>query len=98
MTEREFCYWVQGFVEMNPNAMVTHTQWEIIKDHLKLVFKKETPDRLAVQDPKPAPFPSYPPVPVDRAFPSQPEWTPPKPFTRPAWMLPDTPWPPTVIC
>lgn len=94
MTEREFCYWLQGFVEMNPNAMVTHTQWEIIKDHLKLVFKKETPDR-------PAPFPGYPPVPADRVLTqtTPDEWTPPKPFIRPAWMLPDAQWPPgTVIC
>lgn len=45
MDEKSFCMWLQGFVEMNPNAMITHTQWEILKDHLKLVFKKETPYR-----------------------------------------------------
>ena len=30
---------------MNPEAMITHTQWLILKDHLNLVFKKETPLR-----------------------------------------------------
>ena len=31
---------------MNPNAMITHTQWETLKDHLKTVFNKETPNRF----------------------------------------------------
>lgn len=43
MNEHDFCMWLQGFVEMNPNAMPTLTQWRIIKDRLALVVKKETP-------------------------------------------------------
>lgn len=45
MNELQFAYWLKGFVEMNPEAMITHTQWLILKDHLNLVFKKETPSR-----------------------------------------------------
>lgn len=45
LTPEQFCYWLKGFVEMNPEAMITHTQWLILKDHLNLVFKKETPLR-----------------------------------------------------
>lgn len=45
MTEQQFAYWLKGFIEMNPEAMITHTQWLILKDHLNLVFKKETPLR-----------------------------------------------------
>jgi len=42
MTTENFAYWLKGFVEINgtePNK----EQWQIIKDHLELVFKKETP-------------------------------------------------------
>ena len=45
MNEQQFAYWLKGFIEMNPEAMITHTQWLILKDHLNLVFKKETPLR-----------------------------------------------------
>lgn len=43
MTERDFAYWLQGFVEINGDVP-TQAQWDIIKDHLQLVFKKETPE------------------------------------------------------
>jgi len=45
MTAEQFTYWLQGFMEMaNPESLDT-TQTQIIKDHLKLVFDKQTPDR-----------------------------------------------------
>lgn len=46
MNSEQFCYWLNGFVELNPNAMLTLTQWQVIKDHLALVHKKETPFRF----------------------------------------------------
>lgn len=67
MTESQFTWWLQGFVELNPNAMLTLTQWQIVKDHLALVFKKETPNRFSHNTPVtplpfPAPFPgNFPP-------------------------------------
>jgi len=36
-----FCYWLQGYVELHgsiPNEM----QWDLIKQHLQLVFNKQT--------------------------------------------------------
>ena len=42
MTAENFTYWLQGFAEINKQAP-TEEQWKIIKDHLQLVFKKETP-------------------------------------------------------
>ena len=42
MTSEQFTYWLQGHCEMNPTRMPTEAQWEMIKDHLNLVFKKET--------------------------------------------------------
>lgn len=43
MTPEQFTYWMQGFVELN-GAAPTPEQWECIKDHLKTVFHKVTPD------------------------------------------------------
>lgn len=45
MTPEQFCYWLQGYVEITENSPTpTKSEWLIIKDHLKLVFKKVTPD------------------------------------------------------
>lgn len=44
MTPDQFTYWLQGFAEVN-GAAPTREQWQIICDHLALVFKKETPKR-----------------------------------------------------
>lgn len=46
MNPTEFCYWLQGYFELREgNSALTEGQTEIIKDHLQLVFKKDTPDR-----------------------------------------------------
>lgn len=45
MTPENFTYWLQGFAEVHKEAP-TPEQWSIIKDHLQLVFKKETPDYI----------------------------------------------------
>jgi hypothetical protein len=42
LTPENFCRWLQGFAELTsytPDAI----QWQIIKDHLNLVFDKVTP-------------------------------------------------------
>jgi hypothetical protein len=43
MTPEQFAYWLQGFAELNQQAPNTE-QWQAIRDHLSLVFKKETPE------------------------------------------------------
>jgi hypothetical protein len=46
MTPKDFTYWLQGFFELsNEDVTLSHRQLKIIKDHLNLVFDKETPDR-----------------------------------------------------
>ncbi len=44
MTQSDFTFWLQGYVEIC-GARPDETQWLIIKDHLKEVFDKRTPDR-----------------------------------------------------
>jgi len=43
---QDFCYWLQGFVELQDSDSISDKQWLVIKDHLKLVFDKKTPDRF----------------------------------------------------
>ncbi|MNR16057.1 hypothetical protein D3C85_1326270 [compost metagenome] len=45
MNEQTFCFWLQGFVELSDTDTISEKQWLMIKDHLKLVFDKKTPDR-----------------------------------------------------
>jgi uncharacterized protein YlzI (FlbEa/FlbD family) len=47
LTERDFCYWLQGFFELNAGAVtLTSQQIESIRNHLNLVFEHsiDTPD------------------------------------------------------
>lgn len=43
MTPEQFCYWLQGFCEMNGGKEPTTEQWNMINDHLRTVFFKVTP-------------------------------------------------------
>lgn len=43
MTPENFCYWLQGKLELDKDNILTIEQVLIIREHLKLVFKKETP-------------------------------------------------------
>lgn len=45
MNSETFTYWLQGFVELSDSDSISEKQWLMIKDHLKLVFNKKTPDR-----------------------------------------------------
>lgn len=45
MTPERFTDWLQGFVEIANSDTISEKQWQIIKDHLKLVFDKVTPVR-----------------------------------------------------
>jgi hypothetical protein len=44
MTPENFCYWLQGSIELNGAKGFTKEQVEVIAEHLKLVFEKKTPD------------------------------------------------------
>lgn len=46
MNSTEFCYWLQGYLELrDDDRPLTAKQVQIVKDHLALVFDKVTPDR-----------------------------------------------------
>jgi hypothetical protein len=45
MDALNFAYWLQGFFEISGNTKLNETQVQVIKDHLKLVFEKQTPNR-----------------------------------------------------
>lgn len=53
MTPERFTDWLQGFVEIPNTDSISDTQWLIIKDHLKLVFDKKTPDHSPAFEIKP---------------------------------------------
>ncbi len=55
MTQSDFTYWLQGYVEIC-GARPDETQWLIIKDHLKEVFDKKTPDRVSYYNGTGIPF------------------------------------------
>lgn len=46
MDSLQFCYFLQGFLEINnnPDQQMSAQQVQIIKDHLDLVFTKVTPN------------------------------------------------------
>jgi hypothetical protein len=44
MTTEQFVYWLQGFMEIANPKELNKTQTQQIKDHLKLVFDKKTPE------------------------------------------------------
>jgi hypothetical protein len=43
MNAQEFCYWLQGSSELNPEWVPSPEQWQSIKEHLQTVFVKVTP-------------------------------------------------------
>lgn len=45
MSPENFIYWLQGYFEISGNKKLNESQVQVIKDHLKLVFDKQTPDR-----------------------------------------------------
>lgn len=59
MTPEQFCYWLQGFVELSGDIPPTAEQWKSIREHIQTVFKKVTPPVLG-----PA-FAGFPPPPVE---------------------------------
>jgi hypothetical protein len=43
MDPLQFCYWLQGFAELNIGTPPNDMQWKSIRDHLATVFNKVTP-------------------------------------------------------
>lgn len=71
MTPENFVYWLQGFLEIQGPDSISKQQVEIIKDHVALVLKKETPEYISCQIPRlqiSDNFKSDPPVPLVYSF------------------------------
>lgn len=45
MTPENFIYWLQGKLEIGDTKTLNEQEVQVIKDHLNLVLKKETPVR-----------------------------------------------------
>lgn len=43
MTPEQFCFWLQGWSEMEDDEVPSPEQWKMIKEHLSTVFNKVTP-------------------------------------------------------
>ena len=43
MAQEAFVIWLKGYVDISNPLYVNEQQWQIIKDHLQLVFTKVTP-------------------------------------------------------
>lgn len=56
MTTEQFTYWLQGFFEISDSKTLGEKEVQIIKDHLKLVFNKQTPDYSKEINPLPNKF------------------------------------------
>lgn len=41
MTPEQFCYWMNGYVDLNGDTP-NEDQWAVIVEHLQTVFKKTT--------------------------------------------------------
>lgn len=66
MDPLQFCYWLQGFAELNSGSPPNDMQWKAIRDHLALVFNKVTPTYPIPRDigtpPYDPNFNNFPPV------------------------------------
>lgn len=49
MTPENFAYWLQGLFEVGKPESLDKVQTQQIKDHLELVFKKETPSYQTIE-------------------------------------------------
>lgn len=47
MTPDQFAWWLHGWTEIQGGAVPSAAQWQVIRDHLDLVFTKVTPNRTA---------------------------------------------------
>jgi hypothetical protein len=43
MTPEQFCYWLQGRAELQPDKAPSAAEWTMIREHLGTVFAKVTP-------------------------------------------------------
>jgi hypothetical protein len=55
MTPENFCYWLQGRAEMQPDPPPTEAEWKMIKEHLGYVFEHMAKPAAVVAPSEPRP-------------------------------------------
>lgn len=50
MTPNQFCYWLQGWMELSDPKNITEEQFKEVKEHLDLVFYHETDSFVTESD------------------------------------------------
>ncbi len=50
MSSRDFCFWLQGFLELNKPKSLTEEQTKLVAAHLNLVFKHEIDPSIGDQE------------------------------------------------
>lgn len=53
MNERDFVYWLNGFLELSGAAAMDEEQVRVVREHLALVLRKKTPSTVAVRQSTP---------------------------------------------
>lgn len=48
MTAEQFTYWLNGFFELSGATTLNEQQVKIVRDHIALVMKKETPQYTGI--------------------------------------------------
>ena len=81
MTPEQFVYWLQGYLEMQNPATLDFNKTQMIKDHLKTVFNKVTPD--IPTEKVPTPYPVSTPSQSPSVFPDWKVYEPYQPFCNP---------------
>jgi hypothetical protein len=56
MDALNFVYWLQGFLELSNTKNLNEEQVKILKDHIKLVLEKKTPNLTTTPPPYHQPF------------------------------------------
>lgn len=56
MTPEQFTYWLQGFFEMADPKSLTEEQTAMVREHLKTVFHKVTPEPKSAAKLEPMPL------------------------------------------
>jgi hypothetical protein len=51
MTPEQFCYWLQGRAELQPDNPPSAEEWPMIVMHLQMVFRKVTPPLVGFSQP-----------------------------------------------
>lgn len=46
MNERDFLYWLQGFLELSGQESLSKEQVQVIREHISLVLSKQTPHTI----------------------------------------------------